>query len=412
MRLFEHEAKKICEAAGFAIPSGLRVSRGTDIAPVKGKRWLKAQVLSGNRFGAGLVVPVGPGEDPNPRAGEMFQKIDALHQVDNGLFLEDEIACDQAWYVSLTWDRATRMPICHVRSGGGTGIEERSRDGFDGSRVFAESFDWSFCGIPQEGIDSFRAHLVKLFDLFVSEELTLFEINPLAWVDKPSAMLGAGLHLAEPSQTLRDLKSRAYHRFGIWYALDAKATTDGRADEAHKRPLRSQTGLMATPWEENIRKVLESVGTRGTFGMPQELAGDILPLLSGGGASLVAMDALLEVGGAPAAYVEYSGNPAREAVRALASAAMTKLGLKGIWVAGGTANFTDIADTVAGILEAYESAGLHVPMVIRRDGPNAERAKIESESWAASHGVNLVFDRSDVSFLESARKIVQLAYIN
>ena len=138
---------------------------------------------------------------------------------------------------------------------------------------------------------------------------------------------------------------------GSYVALDAKVELDGAA--AFRHPEWSELHRLATPIE---------------------LDGDIAVILSGGGASIVALDALQRAGGRPANYIEMSGNPDPESVRRASKIVLAKPGIRAIWIAGSYANFTDIQATVDATLAAADDVNLRVPVVIRRDGPNAEEA--------------------------------------
>ncbi|RME31631.1 hypothetical protein D6789_02105, partial [Candidatus Woesearchaeota archaeon] len=107
-----------------------------------------------------------------------------------------------------------------------------------------------------------------------------------------------------------------------------------------------------------------------------ELDGDIAVLASGGGASLTCMDALIEAGGKPANYTEYSGNPSSEKVRRLTEITLSKPGLRGCFVVGGTANFTDIYETLKGFAEGLRNTKPKpaYPIVVRRAGPRDKEA--------------------------------------
>jgi len=113
--------------------------------------------------------------------------------------------------------------------------------------------------------------------------------------------------------------------------------------------------------------------------------GSLFFLLSGGGGSIVIADeAQLEGAGKEIAnYGEYSGGPSREEVylytrEILSLLLASKANKKALVIAGGVANFTDVAKTFAGIIDALKevSAKLRadgVRVFIRRGGPN-ERA--------------------------------------
>jgi succinyl-CoA synthetase beta subunit len=112
--------------------------------------------------------------------------------------------------------------------------------------------------------------------------------------------------------------------------------------------------------------------------------GSILTLLSGGGASLVTIDALVTAGlqSEIINYSEYSGAPTRDETYAyvktllgvlFASSAKKKV----ILIAGGVSNFTDIKETFLGIIDAcseviaeLQAAG--VTVCVRRGGLNQD----------------------------------------
>jgi succinyl-CoA synthetase beta subunit len=139
-----------------------------------------------------------------------------------------------------------------------------------------------------------------------------------------------------------------------------------------------------------------------------ELNGDIALILSGGGASLVAMDALMVAGGQAANFVELSGNPDPNVIRDTAMRVLSKPGLKAVWVAGSYANFTDIAAMLSAIRAAYDAVGLSVPFVVRRDGPQADQAQVETLAWAAAKGIRCEFHRADTDLEASAKAVMAL----
>lgn len=139
-----------------------------------------------------------------------------------------------------------------------------------------------------------------------------------------------------------------------------------------------------------------------------ELNGDIALVLSGGGASLVALDALMAAGGKAANFVELSGNPDPEVIRQTALRVFSNPGLKAVWVAGSYANFTDIDVMLSAIRAAYDEARLSVPFVVRRDGPNADRAEVETLAWAKTKGIPCLFHRADTDLEASAKALMTL----
>lgn len=113
--------------------------------------------------------------------------------------------------------------------------------------------------------------------------------------------------------------------------------------------------------------------------------GSILTLLSGGGASLVTMDALVTAGLQENIinYSEYSGAPTRDETSTYVTTLLQVLFAsespkKVILIAGGVANFTDIMTTFAGIIDAFseqitELQKQNIYVCARRGGPNQEK---------------------------------------
>ncbi len=127
--------------------------------------------------------------------------------------------------------------------------------------------------------------------------------------------------------------------------------------------------------------------------------GAVLTLLSGGGASLVTIDALVAAGlqSEIINYSEYSGAPTRDETYAyvrtllgvlLASSASKKV----ILIAGGVSNFTDIKETFLGIMDAcsevipeLQTAGITV--CVRRGGLNQDVALNFLREFFATHNI-------------------------
>jgi ATP citrate (pro-S)-lyase len=127
--------------------------------------------------------------------------------------------------------------------------------------------------------------------------------------------------------------------------------------------------------------------------------GSILTLLSGGGASLVAMDALVTAGLQEKIinYSEYSGAPTRDETRAYAHTLLqvlfaSKAPKKVILIAGGVANFTDIMTTFQGLVDAFTDTlellqKENIYICIRRGGPNQEKGLAHLRDFLSLHKI-------------------------
>ena len=199
---------------------------------------------------------------------------------------------------------------------------------------------------------------------------------------------------------------------GMLYAGDAKITIDdgaiARQDVFHAlTDMEDKTFL--TDRERAARRI-DTQDYRGVAGRTfVELNGDIAVLASGGGASLTCMDALIEAGGKPANYTEYSGNPSREKVRKLTQITLSKPGLKGCLVIGGRANFTDIYETLSGFVEGLQTIKPKpgYPIVIRRAGPNDKKAFAMIEAFAKAQGFDISVYGEEMPMTKAVRIMVE-----
>jgi succinyl-CoA synthetase beta subunit len=221
----------------------------------------------------------------------------------------------------------------------------------------------------------------KTYACFVKNDAELVEINPLAEIlvnDKPE-----------------------------FKALDAKIILDDAAISRHEFAFPQRTGFRPLTEMEKHARAIDAQSHRGVAGRTLlELDGDIAFLSSGGGASITCLDALLTYGGRPANFAEYSGNPERSKVYALAKLVLSKPGLKGLWVVGPTANFTDVYETLGGIMDAIIELKPAFPIVIRRAGPRDVEAKALVEQVAKDHSLDMVFFGEEMPMTESARVLL------
>lgn len=127
--------------------------------------------------------------------------------------------------------------------------------------------------------------------------------------------------------------------------------------------------------------------------------GSLWMLLSGGGASLVLADEAADMGyGAELAnYGEYSGNPSREDVASYTKTVVeamlqSKAPRKALIIAGGVANFTDIYQTLLGVIDGLypQSHKLNdnsIKVLVRRGGPNQKRGLAHIEQFLKDHHI-------------------------
>lgn len=375
MKLIEADAKTLLAEAGIRVPTGTFLPFAADASSfvVTFPLYVKAQVLSGRRGKRGWVRRCGGPAELDAALKELRRSLAETPCA--GFLLEPEFPGETLWLASVDVDRSAGAIRASVSPNGGQDVSEAR------SVIVHAASDLASLDAPA----SVREVLEKMLALFRKSDALSLEINPLAVrADGSCVALDAKIELD-------DAAAFRHPEWSAWRVLPA--TERARSDR-----------------EIAYAQLLEAAGHRGTLGKYVELDGDIALILSGGGASLVALDALAAAGGRAANYVEMSGNPDAESVRAASDIVLAKPGIRAVWIAGSFANFTDIQATVGAVLDAADKLGLRVPIVIRRDGPNAAAAQEDALQWGRARGMDVRFDRADVDLSDSAKAVVAAAH--
>lgn len=392
MRLYEFEGKALFSREDISIPRSFLVTADSTAIDDLGSRVvLKAQTLSGNRAAKGGIVKM-----ETDSVSTLLEK--AKQMMATGLdgehverVLIEEMVADIAaeHYVALKWDTATRGPVMLYTAKGGSGIEGRQEH--YSTRIATEAIDVLQPEVSLQAIvtkhklsAAWFEFLTKLWKVFYTNDANLVEVNPVFELTDGKIIAG-----------------------------DAKVELNDLADYRHPEwaeyPKRTLFMRVPTPMEEEAKKINE-MDHRGVAGASFfEFDGEIGIMASGGGASLLAMDALMASGLKPANYTEYSGNPTREKVAALTKLVLSKKGLRGLWVVGGNANFTDIYETLAGVMDGLEATTPKVeyPIVIRRGGPRWQEAFEMIKDRAAKGKFDISLFGPDVPMLETVNVLVE-----
>lgn len=369
MKLFEHEAKQLLEDYGLSTPQD------------DGEEYVvKAQVLAKNRKEYGGVKFADSKPEAKKKAEEMEDSEVNGHEV-NDVLIEQKIDFTDEYYVAVLYDTDVQMPVLLFGQDGGTGVEDR-----EVGKLLLEDYDqWRIRqflktqGIPSQELVKLGNVLNKVCKCFFEEDARMIEINPLV--------------NAEDSYSV----------------VDAMVELEDNASYRHDREYedRSEFGRKKTDREIRAEKIDEN-DHRGIAGKYTELDGNIAMMLAGGGASLTNMDALRSYGGEPANYTEYGGNPPAEKVYRLTKIILSKPGLKGCWHVGGTANNTDIYRTMKGFCRALEEIEPEYPIVVRRDGPNADKGFELLRQKRDELGLEMKLFRNDTPMTHTAKVLMDM----
>lgn len=378
MNLFEYEGKNLFEKHGIRVPRRALVRSLDDIETAYtaigvADVVVKSQILAGKRGKSGGIKFCSTLEEVRIAVGSLLGTTLRGYEI-KAVLIEEKLAIAEEHYLSISYDTSVRAPLFVYSSAGGMEIEDAPE-----SAITRRTLDVRTADTP--GIQPFAAEVWKCF---LVEDARVVEINPLVKTTD-----------------------------GRWYAADAKIALDDDAFFRHPewKDFEPRTSLPRPPTEREIAAAKIDEGEayyRGTASKYIELDGDIAILFSGGGASIANMDALMKAGGEPANYTEYSGNPPREKVAALAKVVLSKPGLRGLWIAGGVANFTNVADTFQGIVDALDEIKPSYPIVVRRAGPNEEEGMKIMRECGERNGLNIKLFGKETSMSETAGVLVEM----
>jgi citryl-CoA synthetase large subunit len=362
---------------------------------------VKAQVLSGKRGKNNGIRFCSTEQDVVQAVNDLFNATIRGQFVAAVLVVEKlKIAAEQ--YLSITYDTATKQPVLVYSEAGGMDIEDVAENKIE--KVVLDvrtNTPTSVLPLRGGGVDVSDTATMPLSPFRRETESEVLVVVQNLW----NCFLGEDARVVEINPLVKTVDGR-------FVAADAKVALDEDAFYRHtdwQFEPRTMLGRLPTEREQEVKKIDEGENYyRGTAGKYIEMDGDIAILFSGGGASIANMDALIKAGCKPANYTEYSGNPPREKVYQLAKIVLSKPGLKGLWIAGGVANFTNIAETFNGIVDALDEVKPTYPIVVRRAGPfEAEGMQMMRECAERNH-LNIKMFGKEKSMSETAEVLANM----
>ena len=279
VKLAEWRGKEVFGKYGVPLPRG-HVARSAEEAESLVRSGtvplpcvIKAQVLAGGRGKGGAVRFADTPEEARESARAILG-LDFKGEKVREVLLEEKLSISRELYLSLTLDRALRLPILILSSQGGVEIEavddsqiERiSIHPFAGLTGYEERRAAEVLGLSGTLAKALAQLLRSLWRAFVDEDAELLEVNPLA-------VVGDGL-----------------------VALDAKVIIED--DAAFRHPEYAEIRDDRTPLEEIAReKDIAFVQLDGNIGV----------IANGAGLTMATLDVLQELGGRPGIFLDLGG---------------------------------------------------------------------------------------------------------
>ncbi len=326
---------------------------------------VKSQVLVGKRGKAGAVKLCSSPEEAIEEINTLLE-YPVYGEMPVGVLVVEKANILKEIYASITYSTETRSPVLTLSLEGGVDIEEvppekigiypiNPMKGLYPHMVRNYLIE---LGYPHEYMGALRQLsevIANMYRAFWESEARLLEVNPLAIVDK-----GGKLRVL---------------------ALDAVVKIDDDASVPPAKVYGVRTALKRPPTEREIAAAeIDKDDHRGKAGSYVEMDGNIAMMTFGGGGSTVTIETTYAIGMKPANFTDIGGNPPAEKMYRITRIILSKPGIKGVLVCGGTANNTRIDVTlgegVANAIRDLKKEGKLDPdwiWVVRRNGPEAEK---------------------------------------
>jgi len=394
MKIHEYQAKQLFAKHGIPVPKGYpamtvaeaeMAARRLEEETGKPLVVVKAQIHAGGRGkGGGVKLAKNGAADAKQLAASILGMQLVTHQTGpegqkvRRLYIEQGLDIERELYLGIVVDRDKRRVAFMASTEGGVEIEKVAHEtpekiltvhidpavGLSGYQARKLAFGLGLQKHGKTTVPQFVKLMTKLYDLFVKEDCTLCEVNPLIVT-----------------------------KSGDVVALDGKINFDDNAESRHPE----WAELRDTDEEDPVELEAKNAGLSYV-----SLDGNVGCLVNGAGLAMATMDIIKHVGAdkgvAPANFLDVGGGANKdqvtEAFRIILSDARVKAVLVNIF--GGIMKCDTIANAV---IAAFQEVKPKVPFVVRLEGTNVELArKILGES-----GLNLATANG---LTEAAQKVV------
>jgi succinyl-CoA synthetase beta subunit len=382
MNLHEYQAKQLFARHGLPTPIGFACSTASEAEEAAAKigagPWVvKCQVHAGGRGKAGGVKVVSKKEEIRAFAEHWLGRRLVTYQTDaqgqpvNQVLVEAATDIAQELYLGAVVDRSSRRVVFMASTEGGVEIEKVAEktphlihktalDPLTGPQPY-QGRDLAFkLGLSGKQIAQFTKIFMGLATLFLERDLALIEINPLVITKSGDLICLDGKLGVDSNALFRQVEMRDMH-------------------DASQEDVRES---QAAQWELNY----------------VALDGNIGCMVNGAGLAMGTMDIVKLHGGEPANFLDVGGGATKERVTEAFKIILSDDKVKAVLVNifGGIVRCDLIAD---GIIGAVAEVGVHVPVVVRLEGNNAD---LGTQKLADS-GLNII---AATGLTDAAQRVV------
>tara|TARA_Y100001935_G_scaffold1_1_gene4 strand:+ start:1824 stop:2987 length:1164 start_codon:yes stop_codon:yes gene_type:complete len=358
LQLHEYQAKEILKNNNVPIPEGQIASTCDDSKKISlslgGKCVVKAQVHAGGRGKAGGIKLANDADEAFDFAEQMlgsslktFQSGETEFPI-NQVYIEKASDINSEYYLAVTMDFDLKCPVIIFSTEGGMNIEEVAEKNPDkiikihvdplvGPSPYKIRDLSNKFNLEKEISSQLYSIILKLYEIFISFDCTLIEINPLALVSENKLV-----------------------------ALDAKITIDDDSLFRHK-------DLQALFDETQVNKS-ELIAQKNDLAYIKLSDGEVGCMVNGAGLAMATMDITMKAGALPSNFLDVGGSASEERIKEAYNIITSDNDVKIILVNlfGGILR-CDIA--AKGIIEGFKENQKTVPMVVVLRGTNSEEAK-------------------------------------
>ncbi|UUY04192.1 ADP-forming succinate--CoA ligase subunit beta [Svornostia abyssi] len=345
MDLLEYQGKQLFAKHGLEISDGRAVTTVEDAVAAANELGypvvVKAQVLIGGRGKAGGVKLAANEAEATEHATNILG-LDIKGHIVHTLWIEKASDIDTEYYASILLDRSAKKPLVMFSLEGGVEIEEvaektpellikRNVDPLVGLTKDEALSIVREAKTPADVEEGVADILVALYEVWIEEDATLAEVNPL---------------IITP-----DRKAKA---------LDAKVSLDESALFRHPENAK----LRYTQGEDEQEAAARAKGITYVA-----LDGDIGILGNGAGLVMSTLDVVAQAGGTPANFLDAGGGSDAQKITEATEVILSNPNVKAVLfnIFGGITRCDEVAK---GLIEAFGQLKPTVPFVVRLDGTN------------------------------------------